>query len=54
MGKKHVMISSKFLGGMILAGIIIQYVLPRVGIRGLDTIALIMYLIVGLYLLFFN
>lgn len=51
---KNVKISGKFLGGLVIAGIIIQYVLPKIGLRGLDTVALVFYLIVGIYLLFFS
>ncbi len=50
---KGVKVNKRFLGGLVIAGIIIQYVLPKVGLRGLDTIALIMYLLVAIYLLFF-
>ena len=47
MGKIH----KKTLGGALLIGVIIDFLLPRLGISAGD-IPLIIYLVVGLYLFF--
>jgi len=51
--RKTVTISTKFLGGLILLGILFQYLLPQIGITFLSKLSLAIYLIVGLYLFFF-
>lgn len=49
---KNVSISGKFLGALILLGLLIEYVLPMAGVRGFGNISVILYLIVAIYLLF--
>lgn len=51
--KNSVMISRRVLGGLVLLGILFQYLLPQVGISFLSKLSLILYLIVGIYLMFF-
>lgn len=49
---KHISISNKFLGGALIVAILINYVLPRIGLGGLSDIALAIELIIAIYLLF--
>jgi len=45
-------ISGKFLGGLILAGLIIEFVLPQIRLGVFSWIATLIYFLVGLYLFF--
>lgn len=51
MAKKST-ITKKQLGTALIAGLIIQFVVPQIGFSGLDFISTAIYLFVALYLLF--
>jgi len=55
MGKKHsVLITNKGLGFTLLIGLIIQFILPRIGITMLSGLSILIYLVVAFYLIIFG
>jgi len=50
--KKALSVSNKALGGMIIAGLIMQYVLPVIRLGRFSWIGTVLYVLVALYLLF--
>jgi hypothetical protein len=53
MAKKKVLVSGKNLGIALMIALIIEYILPRAGINFLSPLAVLIYLAVAIYLIFF-
>jgi hypothetical protein len=51
--KKSIIITNKSLGILLIIGLVLQYVLPRAGLNGFDTISVLIYLLVAIYLILF-
>lgn len=52
MAKKSLRIDNKMLGGALIVALVIQFVLPKVGLGGLSSVGTLIYLLVALYHLF--